>query len=70
VVDTAVAVRGGTHVLTALVLATVVPIAVAVALAPSAGHAGSALTLLLFVGSSMHVASTRGSMPSATCACT
>ncbi len=59
-VDTAVAVRGGTRVvLAALVLATVVPVVVAAAMAPSgAAHAGSALTLLLFVGSSMHVAST------------
>ncbi len=44
--------------LAALVLATVAPIVAAAAMAPSgSASAGSALTLLLFVGSSMHVAS-------------
>jgi hypothetical protein len=46
-------------VLVGLLAATIVPIVAAVVMAPSgSAPAGSALTLLLFVGSSMHVAST------------
>lgn len=46
-------------VLAAIVAATVVPIVAAIVLAPDgSGRSGAALTTLLFVGSSMHVAST------------
>ena len=60
VVDLAAAPRSRTSaVLAGLIAATVVPIVAAVVMAPSgSASAGSALTLLLFVGSSMHVAAT------------
>jgi hypothetical protein len=60
VVDLAAAPRSRTSaVLAGLIAATVVPIVAAVVMAPAgSAPAGSALTLLLFVGSSMHVAST------------